>query len=98
MCICAYIVSSRTQVKQVKFTLVQTNVIKHVQVPNPPPVFLDGSESFLFGELSLIEGARLIVNEGEEEEKNIQSKWEPPPFLSDLRSVGGAFSLLRYAN
>ena len=32
MCVCAYKVSSRTQVKQVKFTLVQTNVIKYMQV------------------------------------------------------------------
>ena len=32
MCVCAYIVSSRTQVKQAKFTLVQTNAIKHIQV------------------------------------------------------------------
>ena len=29
--VCSYIVSSRTQGKQVKFTLVQTNVIKYIQ-------------------------------------------------------------------
>ena len=32
VCVCADIVSSRTQVKQVKFALVQTNVIKHIRV------------------------------------------------------------------
>ena len=31
MCVHTYIVSSRTQVKQVKFTLVQTNFVKHIQ-------------------------------------------------------------------